>query len=55
MESHLRPVSYTQLDVYKRQVQGEAGGAIVVDCGEIDAGCADEIVQCALFGEVIYG
>lgn len=36
-------------------VQGEAGGAIVVDCGEIDAGCADEIVQYALFGEVVYG
>ena len=23
-----------------------------VDCGEIDAACADEIVQLALFGEV---
>lgn len=36
-------------------IQGEAGGAIVVDCCEIDAGCADEIIQYALFGEVVYG
>lgn len=36
-------------------VQGEAGGGIVVDCCEIDAGCADEIIQYALFGEVVYG
>ena len=36
-------------------VQGEAGGAIVVDCCEIDAGCADEIIQYALFGEVQFG
>ena len=36
-------------------VEGEAGGAIVVDCCEIDAGCADEIIQYALFGEVVYG
>lgn len=26
-----------------------------VDCCEIDACCADAIVQCALFGDVIYG
>lgn len=26
-----------------------------VDCGEIDGGCADEIIQYALFGEVIFG
>lgn len=25
-----------------------------VDCGEIDAACADEIVQLALFGEIVY-
>lgn len=36
-------------------VQGETGGAVVVDCGEIDAGCADEIVQYALFGELVFG
>ena len=36
-------------------VQGEAGGAIVVDCCNIDAGCADEIIQYALFKEVVYG
>lgn len=26
-----------------------------VDCGEIDASCADEIIQYALFGELVYG
>ena len=26
-----------------------------VDCGQIDATCADEIVQYALFGEVVFG
>lgn len=26
-----------------------------VDCGQIDAACADEIVQYALFGEVVFG
>lgn len=26
-----------------------------VDCGQIDAGCADEIIQYALFGEIIFG
>lgn len=26
-----------------------------VDPCNIDAGCADEIIQCALFGEVVYG
>lgn len=26
-----------------------------VDCGQIDAICADEIVQYALFGEVVFG
>ena len=35
-------------------VQGEAGGAIVVDCCEIDAGCADEIIQYALFNEIVF-
>ena len=25
-----------------------------VDCGEIDAACADEIVQLALFGEIMF-
>ena len=27
----------------------------VVDCGQIDAGCADNIVQLALFGEIQFG
>lgn len=27
----------------------------VVDCCNIDAECADSIVQCALFGDIIYG
>lgn len=26
-----------------------------VDCGQIDATCADEIVQYALFGELVFG
>lgn len=26
-----------------------------VDCGRIDANCADEIVQYGLFGEIVYG
>ena len=26
-----------------------------VDCGQIDAVCADEIIQYALFGEVVFG
>ena len=26
-----------------------------VDCGQIDAICADEIIQYALFGEVVFG
>ena len=26
-----------------------------VDCGQIDATCADEIIQYALFGEVVFG
>lgn len=26
-----------------------------IDCCNIDAGCADGIVQCALFGDIIYG
>lgn len=26
-----------------------------VDCGQIDANCADEIVQYALFGELVFG
>jgi len=26
-----------------------------IDCGNIDAGCADQIVQLALFNEIIYG
>ena len=37
---------------------GDQYGAVQgheVDCCNIDAGCADEIVQYALFGEVIYG
>lgn len=25
-----------------------------VDCGNIDAGCADEIIQYAIFGELVY-
>lgn len=37
---------------------GDQYGAVQgheVDCCNIDAGCADEIVQYALFGEVVYG
>lgn len=37
---------------------GDSYGAIdglEVDCGQIDAGCADEIIQYALFGEIIFG
>lgn len=37
---------------------GDQYGAVEngeVDCCEIDAGCADAIIQYALFGEVIYG
>lgn len=37
---------------------GDSYGAIdglQVDCGQIDAGCADEIIQYALFGEIIFG
>ena len=37
---------------------GDQYGAVQgheVDCCNIDAGCADEIVQYALFGDVIYG
>lgn len=37
---------------------GDQYGAVQgheVDCCNIDAGCADEIIQYALFGEVIYG
>ena len=26
-----------------------------LDCGNIDSECADCIIQCALFNEVIYG
>lgn len=26
-----------------------------VDCGQIDAACADEIVQYGLFGEIVFG
>lgn len=26
-----------------------------IDCGQIDAVCADEIIQYALFGEVVFG
>lgn len=37
---------------------GDEYGAVSggeVDCCEIDAGCADSIIQYAIFGEVIYG
>ena len=34
---------------------GAVSGDGKVDCGEIDAGCADAIIQYALFGEVVYG
>lgn len=37
---------------------GDQYGAVrdhEVDCCNIDAGCADEIIQYALFGEVMYG
>lgn len=37
---------------------GDQYGAVQgseVDCCNIDAGCADEIIQYALFGEVVYG
>ena len=37
---------------------GDQYGAVEgheVDCCNIEAGCADEIVQYALFGEVVYG
>lgn len=37
---------------------GDQYGAVQgseVDCCNIDAGCADEIVQYALFGEVVFG
>lgn len=39
---------------------GDSYGAIdysdgSVDCGQIDAACADGIVQYALFGEIIFG
>lgn len=37
---------------------GDEYGAVSggeVDCGDIDAGCADEIIQYALFGEVVFG
>lgn len=37
---------------------GDKYGAVSngeVDCGEIDAECADSIIQYAIFGEVIYG
>lgn len=33
---------------------GAVGGG-EVDCCNIDAGCADEIVQLAIFGEVMFG
>lgn len=37
---------------------GDVYGAVndgKVDCGEIDAECADSIIQYAVFGEVVYG
>ena len=37
---------------------GDQYGAVQgheVDCCNIDAGCADAIIQYALFGEVMYG
>ena len=34
---------------------GAVSGNGKVDCGEIDAECADAIIQYALFGEVVYG
>lgn len=37
---------------------GDQYGAVEngeVDCCEIDGGCADEIVQYAIFGEVVFG
>ena len=37
---------------------GDEYGAVEdgkVDCCNIDAGCADEIIQYALFGEIVYG
>ena len=38
---------------------GDSYGAVScdgkVDCGEIDAECADAIIQYALFGEIIFG
>lgn len=37
---------------------GDKYGAVSngeVDCGKIDAECADSIIQYAIFGEVIYG
>lgn len=37
---------------YDRHHTVTSGG---VDCGNIDAGCADSIIQCALFGDIIYG
>lgn len=36
-------------DVYGAVQAGE------IDCCQIDAGCADQIVQLALFGDIIYG
>lgn len=37
---------------------GDQYGAVQgheVDCCNIDAGCADAIIQYSLFGEVVYG
>ena len=34
---------------------GAVSGDGKVDCGEIDAGCADAIIQYALFGDLVFG
>lgn len=38
-----------------RDKYGAVDGNGLVDCCEIDAACADEIIQLALFGEVQFG
>ena len=34
---------------------GAVSGDGKVDCGEIDSGCADAIIQYALFGDLVFG
>lgn len=53
-ESQLRAqldAAYLRWDDIKKNDYSDGS----VDCGQIDATCADEIVQYALFGELVFG